>query len=289
MHPLIVRPTAPRDAVVALGREPYRAAAEAMTIRRAAAGDAGEVAALLGESFRPQDLDLTIYGCAGIVAYLQMEFALPRAYARSMYLVAAIAGRIAGYIEMRKRESGPLLNYIATGRAWRGAGIARTLLEAALREAHPPAGAEFTLDVFEHNRPALEWYRRRGFRSLGRTAFWRVPANPAGGAASAVRILDLPQADAAHRAFGFSSFRLAHGGRTFTVGRLGERWFRVTEGEVLGRAEALGALASIDPRREILFCGAAEAIPADRREGCSPLLWSIHMGRSLPLVADTTC
>ena len=37
-----------------------------LTIRRAAPSDAVAIAALVRESFQPADLDLTIYGCAGI-------------------------------------------------------------------------------------------------------------------------------------------------------------------------------------------------------------------------------
>lgn len=251
-----------------------------MTIRLAAPEDADAVVALIRQSFRPQDLDLTIYGCAGISAYLHMEFALPRAFSASAYLVAVIEDRIAGFVEMRAGESGPYLNYIATSPAWRGAGVGREMLAAALREIDPPAGSEFTLDVFEHNQIALDWYRRSGFRSLERMAFWCVADGvlaqpPCGALAERVRILDLPQADATHRAFGFSSFRLADRGRAFTIGRLGERWFRVTEGELLRRPEVLHALQSLDPHREILFHGAGET--AD----LSPLLWSIRMGRQL--------
>jgi ribosomal protein S18 acetylase RimI-like enzyme len=244
-----------------------------MTIRPAEPGDAGEVVALVRQSFRPQDLDLTIYGCAGIAAYLEMEFALPRALSASAYLVAAIEGRIAGFADMRATDTGICLNYIATSPDWRGIGVGRELLAAALRAIDPPAGSLFTLEVFEHNQAALDWYRRSGFHRLGRMAFWRVADG--GAPAGHVRVVDLPQADVTHRAFGFSSFRLAHGGRTFTIGRLGERWFRVTEGELLRRPEALRALQSLDPRREILFHGAGETA------SLSSLLWSIRMGRQL--------
>ena len=276
----------PEDAVMALPfcaadparqpAEPRRGARPRMTIRPAAPGDAREVVALIRESFRPQDLALTIYGCAGIAAYLQMEFALPRSFSPSVYLLAVIEGGIAGFIEVRRGERGPHLNYIATRRACRGAGVGRALVDAALREADPPAGSQFTLDVFEHNQVAFDWYRRSGFRILERRAFWRVPAQPAASAAERdVRIPDLPQADAAHRVFGFSRFRLAHRGRAFMVGRLGARWFRLTEGDLLRCPGALGVLSSLDARREILFQGAGETA------GCFPLLWSIRMGRQL--------
>jgi ribosomal protein S18 acetylase RimI-like enzyme len=251
-----------------------------MTIRPAAPADADEIADLVRESFRPGDLGLTIYGCAGIAAYLRMEFALPRAFSASTYLVAAIEDRLAGFVELRAVDNGVCLNYIATSREWQRAGVARDLLAAALREADPVTGSELTLEVFEHNEAALGWYRRSGFRRQGRTAFWRVlPGN--GGAEGPVRITGLPQADVVHRVFGFSQFNLSHGGRTFAVGRLGESWFRVTDGGLLNYPEALCALRSLDSRREILLAGAEEAIPRAVREGCSPILWSIRMGRQL--------
>ena len=247
-----------------------------LTIRRATPSDAIAIAALVRESFRPADLDLTIYGCAGIAAYLAMQFALPPTFSPSAYLVAETANRIAGFVEMRARENGLCLNYIATSPACRGAGVARELLAVALRALQPPADAAFTLDVFEHNQIALDWYRRMGFRPIEHLAFWQFSPPSATNTAEQVRILDLPQADVTHGAFGFSSFHLVHDGRTFPIGRLGDRWFRITESELLRRTAALRALHSLDPHREFLFFGAGQ-----ETAGLSPLLRSIRMKRQL--------
>jgi GNAT superfamily N-acetyltransferase len=247
-------------------------------IRPAAPGDADEVVALVRQSFRPEDLGLTIYGCTGMPAYLRLEFARPRSVAASVYLVAAIDNRVAGFVELRRGERGPCLNYIVTNPCWRRAGVARGLLEAALWEADAPAGSELTLDVFEHNETARNWYQRAGFRCLQQMAFCRVVPGD-GPAEKRLRISGLPQADVTHRAFGFSSFAMTHGGRSFTIGRLAERWFRVNDGELLRYPETLRALQAVEPHRGFLFHGAEEAVAG--QEGCSSLLRSIRMGRIL--------
>jgi len=232
-------------------------------IRHAAPADAGDVVKLVHQSFRPEDLALTIYGCAGMPEYLRREFAVP--FSRSLYLVAEIDHAIAGFIELRE---GPSLNYIAIDKAHRSHGLGRQLLFTALREAE---GDRLTLDVFEHNTAALAWYRRLGFQPCGRTGLWRVPSTDS--AAAPLRISGMPQADIVHRAFGFSNFTLG----AFSVGRLGDRWFMVTDPGLLATPGALRALATLDPGREILFRGAVPPI------SCEPLLWSLRMTHSLPL------
>jgi ribosomal protein S18 acetylase RimI-like enzyme len=233
-----------------------------LTIRQAAPADADEVAALFRQSFRPEDLALTIYGCSGygcpgITEYLRLEFALPPELSASTYLVAEMENRLAGYVEMR----GLHLNYIVVDENCRGAGVG-----TALRASGPA-----TLDVFEHNRSARSWYERAGYRELRRTAFWRVTLPD--GRHEAVRITGWAQSEAAQRAFGFSQFDMAAGDRRYTIGRLGDRWFRVTDGELVSRPDALRGLLAADSRREILYVGAE--VP----EFGSPLLWSIRMGR----------
>ena len=260
----------------------------ALNIRPAVPPDADDVVALVRQSFRPADLDLTIYGCAGIAEYLRTQFALTPDVPSSTYLVATIEDCISGFVELRGTGRGLCLNYIVIHPDWRGAGVARELLATALRHRRPPAGSEFTLDVFEHNHAAMSWYSGMGFQRLGRKAFWRVelqgcapPEDPVG--EGPVRITGMSQANTTHDAFGFSSFMLSplQPARTFTVGRLGERWFRVTDEEFLRHSQAVRVLTAIDPRREILFHGAEEAIPTAIRERCTPLLWNIHMGRRL--------
>jgi GNAT superfamily N-acetyltransferase len=234
-------------------------------IRQALPSDAGEVVDLIRQSFRPEDLALTIYGCTGIVEYLRREFAAPR----NAYLVAEIEGRMGGFLEMRP---GPSLNYIAIDRAYRGKGIGRKLLFAALTGAE---GSRLTLDVFEHNAPALAWYQKLGFQNYGRMALWRVPAVDC--PLAPVYLSGLSQADAAHRAFGFSNFALSSGGRDFTIGRLGERWFMLTDYALFAHPAAMRALQTIDSSREILFRGKTPPIPA------KSLLWSLQLEHSLPL------
>jgi GNAT superfamily N-acetyltransferase len=234
-------------------------------IRQASPPDAGEVVDLVRQSFRPEDLALTIYGCSGIAEYLRREFAAPR----NAYLVAETEGRMDGFLEMRP---GPSLNYIAIDRAHRGKGIGRELLFSALAGA---AGSRLTLDVFEHNTPALAWYQKLGFQNYGRTAIWRVQAVDCPPAP--VYLSGLSQADTAHRVFGFSNFALSSGGRDFTIGRLGEHWFFITDRALLSDSGVLRALRTIDSSREILFRGEALPIPGE------PLLWSLRMEHSLPL------
>jgi ribosomal protein S18 acetylase RimI-like enzyme len=251
-----------------------------LEIQQAAPDDAENVVELLRRSFRPEDLGLTIYGCHGIEAYLRLEFAQPREFSTSTYLVARIAGQLAGFVEFRLLDGGPHVNYIAIDSAWQKIGIGSELLSAALKTRGTNSSPRLTLDVFEHNQTALNWYMAKGLRALRRTAFWTV-ALPPGEIESHWRVAGFALSEVTHSVLGFSSFNLIGPGRTFSVGRLARRWFRITEREFLHCRPALVALHCIEPGREVLFVGEEEAIPPDLRTYCSPILWSLQM--ELPL------
>ncbi len=52
------------------------------------------------------------------------------------------------------------------GHRWRGRGVGRALLEAAIAWAHSRGATKVVLEVFTHNAPAIALYRRCGFREV---------------------------------------------------------------------------------------------------------------------------
>ena len=257
-----------------------------LSIRRAIPGDAAQVVALVRGSFRPQDLGLTIYGCSGVASYLDAEFATPREVARGSHLVSVAEGRIVGYIEMRRSQGELWLNYIATDPGWRRRGIGGALIRDGLAACGEAPGTKWVLDVFDHNAQARRWYEAMGFRTVMRLGFWRIEnrATPFPGV-SAV-IVGLPQADAAHERFGFSRFTVAGRERSFKVGRLGERWLRISDPEILRAPGALSALRRVEPSRELLLCCPESCFEPGAGPGCERLLTSVRYESQVPSYAD---
>ena len=67
---------------------------------------------------------------------------------------------------------------VAVAPAYRGQGIAQSLLEAALDEVQQRGGVWATLQVKEENRAARRLYERLGFEAIGATAHLCLPEPP---------------------------------------------------------------------------------------------------------------
>jgi ribosomal-protein-alanine acetyltransferase len=101
-------------------------------------------------------------------AYPESLFRLYAADRRTLFLVACAAGRIVGYIIARVDRWGAELVSIAVGPAWRNQGVGRALLTAAIRRVLRRKAKSIRLMVHVNNIRAAEFYRRYGFRSIGR-------------------------------------------------------------------------------------------------------------------------
>jgi len=178
--------------------------------------------------------------------------------------VARSQGRVVGVVEFRLLPRALFLNYIAVGRAARTAGLGRRLLLAATRACARPSQAEMALDVLEHNRIARTWYERIGFASRTSTEWWvlpsreSVPVSPPG-----PLLRQAAAAAASQRVFGFSQFVLDLGDREATIGRMGSRWFRITDAGAL-TVDLLSLLHELDPDRNVLaLLPSGSAAPAN--------------------------
>jgi len=107
------------------------------------------------------------------------------------------------------------------------------------------------LDVFDHNIVAKNWYKRLGFQHEFSTDWWDVPVVVSNDCVFAV-VSEYPHARLSQHEFGFSQFKLMTAKGKYTVGRMGEDWFRLTRPEALVDPAVSAALSRLDPRRRIL-------------------------------------
>jgi len=123
------------------------------------------------------------------------------------------------------------------------------LLAAALRMSDVGVG-QISLDVFDDNAQALKWYGRLGFQIRQTSELIEImpPMTPSEWRAY---LSDLPQADLCQERFGFSRFNLVTVQRTWSIGRIGDGWFRLDDAAALGDASVFAALRALDPRRRI--------------------------------------
>ena len=96
-----------------------------------------------------------------------------------IHFVAEVDGKIVASAEIRKRKGhqkhvGVL--GIAVKSGYRRLGIATKLIEALLEEAKKHGLKVIILDVYEKNLPALNLYKRMGFKEVGRipkAIYWK--------------------------------------------------------------------------------------------------------------------
>jgi ribosomal protein S18 acetylase RimI-like enzyme len=86
--------------------------------------------------------------------------------------------RVVGNVSLRRASGGGgfLIGNVAVHPDWRGRGIARVLMEAALKEISEREGRWVGLDVRVDNQVARHLYERLGFQDVGRTSYMLRPA-----------------------------------------------------------------------------------------------------------------
>jgi [ribosomal protein S18]-alanine N-acetyltransferase len=101
-------------------------------------------------------------------AYPESLFRLYAADRRSMFLVAETPDGAVGYIIIRVDRWGAEIVSFAVHPSARKRGIGRTLLLAGMRHMAKENARSIRLMVHVNNVSAASFYRRQGFRSIGR-------------------------------------------------------------------------------------------------------------------------
>jgi len=239
-------------------------------IRLASCIDAPKIVSLVRKSFNSRILNAMIYGCAGITQYLKSQISIPSGLSDTVYVVAESGGVIVGCVELRLLGDTIFLNYICTSRKMRNKGLGKKLLKKAVLIVKCRNHRRMALDVFADNHVAKQWYSKLGFARNYTTGWYSFPVvyKKTG---LVGKVSGFPQADLCHARFGFSQFSVHASKNSYSVGRLGNDWFRVTQKEILQDAEAVNTLAKLDARRKILG------------------LFCVSKGQTLPRGADVLC
>jgi ribosomal-protein-alanine acetyltransferase len=103
-------------------------------------------------------------------AYPESLFRLYAADPRSLFLIARSSAGLVGYIIARIDRWGAEIVSLAVLPASRNRGVGRRLMAAAIRRALRHEAKSIRLMVRHNNLSAAAFYRRQGFRAVGRVA-----------------------------------------------------------------------------------------------------------------------
>ena len=256
-----------------------------MEIRPAREADAEQIVKLIQQSFDTKILNSMIYGCHGIDSYLRQCFSIPESLADTVYMVAEDEDRIAGYIELRLIDKSVFLNYICTHANIRHKGLGRELLLKAIYVIGPSSYDRMSLDVFHNNLVAKSWYEKLGFTNEYVTIWWSIPLAVRGYGLPG-KISGIAHANACQREFGFSQFSINTTMASYSVGKLGNDWFRISQEVLLNDDQALATLYQLAPDRKILGLFRENAT-VNFLEDWKPFCRSVRMTTNLePLLAN---
>lgn len=219
---------------------------------------------------KDQAVDLTIYGSQHIAKWIAAHLRLGERVSEREYTVALERERVVGCAELAPRRDSLFLSYISVLPSYQNRGVGSRLLGAAIRRARVVRPDEIQLDVSASNAAAEKWYVRLGFMIRSTNVLCEasglLPQPRLAG-----QVFGAPAAEAAHTVYGFSELEIeTEAGRT-RVGRLGERWWRLT-GEprdtlnAMADSDLLATIRALDPRRGLLIGLPVEQSPPGSTE-----------------------
>jgi GNAT superfamily N-acetyltransferase len=222
--------------------------------------DAARIARLFAGGFRPEVTQLLVHGCHGAAEHIRMQLASAVLCVESAYFVARTSRGIMGAAELRRRTDGLFLNYIGVDPDYRGQRVGTALLSGALKLIGSVSG-KIGLDVLHENTGAIGWYSRLGFSITASAEFIEIAPPDVTGDEFAY-VSGLPQADLCHARFGFSTFHVTTGAGGFSVGRIGDAWFRLTDPAALASPAVFKTLSFLDPSRRVFAVVPASSAPS---------------------------
>lgn len=223
--------------------------------------DAHYIPRLIESGIKKDILCLTIYHAKGYEEYLKTLLSIPEENRRIKFYGAFVDGHLAGYSEWRIVEDGLFLNNIFVFPEYQGMGIGKLLLVNHGKNLLDISGNSImSLDVFEHNTEALNWYKRLGFVRK-HTTYWYTGEQPSfANDNNAIRcyIENYPSAEAEHKTYNFSMLTCSTKEGVYQIGRLNDQFYRLQNMNALNDDDLLHCLYQSDPNRKLLLLTSEE-------------------------------
>ena len=233
-----------------------------LNIRIAKPEDATAITIVMRDGFNEKYLAVLIYGCTGITRYEKCLIKMWEGISDITYVVAEVKGKIVGCVAFTYVGNSVLLNCLSVASGYRNKGLAGKLIKEVLRIASVGNADRILLDVFEYNDIVYRWYNRLGFETEYRNCWWVIDVPVVDGCFPGM-VHGYPQSEACQKAYGFSQFTVHTATGTYTVGRLGHRWFRVSSCDALTDKMLHVTLRKMDSTRRYLAILKEGALSAD--------------------------
>ncbi|MGG3468167.1 GNAT family N-acetyltransferase [Neobacillus pocheonensis] len=212
---------------------------------------------ILIESGMNKDIySLTIFSAKGYGEYIKNLLTIPEENRRVKMYGAFVDDHMAGYTEWRIFENNLFLNNIYVFPEYQGMGIGKSLLVTHGYKLLDKYGKSMmSLDVFENNSEAVNWYEKIGFVKKDST-YWYVKEQlplTSGIDTYESYIENYPNAEAEQKAYDFSMFTCTTRKGVYQIGRIKNQFYRLTNPKFLQDLDLLQFLYQIDPKRKLLL------------------------------------
>ncbi len=249
-------------------------------IRPALPDDSTTIAAVVRAASSPFMRETTVLGGLGLDRFLRDQMTAESA---NRFLVAEVEGHVVGMSAWRYEGEYLFLNHLFVHPSAQGRRVG-TLLWARGMAVMARAGIHrLSVDVYEDNVRAEAWYRSLALEPVATRLLMAVPLTEVRDERSEWTSTYLGEADEAYGRYGFSQFTLTTQRAAYTIGRLGQSYFRCTAA-LMEDAVALAALHRLDPHRRVLCIDGSEWWQKASERGATPLGRTIRLRAPLEQV-----
>lgn len=252
------------------------------TIRLAQPDDSETIVKILRDGLGDKLSNYTIYCSHGMPAFIRAQIK-SHDLGGTKYFVSEEDGQIVGFAEFRLLAKEIFLNNIYVTPLGRGSGSGKALLSAGLVLAQERGLIRIGLDVFSDNSKALTWYEKLGFE-LASESVWLEMEIKADSNKQHFKILNLPFANCLYRNYGFASLEIETSTGEYSVGLLGENFFRVSEAKFFEDKDALACLTTFDSSRKLLYIGNMLHFPTVNPNSYTKVATSFRLSASVVTV-----
>lgn len=222
------------------------------TIRKAVADDARRIVELVKAAFENYNLDMMIYGCPGILKYVENSLILQSQISDSVTYVAERNGLIVAVAQFKRVPSTNTLylNYICTDNNFQGVGLGKNVLKCSIMSEQNDYDY-VALDVFESNEIAKSWYLNLGFMQNEKKSWFVTETKPLENVEAVIS--GFPQSAVSQREYGFSQISIDTSLGSYSVGLLGEKYYRASDKKMMNDKNAIAALHEFDSNRSLIL------------------------------------
>ena len=233
-----------------------------LIFERARAGDGGRVAKLMASVETPSLLKFTIWSSPQASTYIEDLIAGECPEIAAEFHILRRDGEIAVALYLRLVDGAIFVDNVYADEAARKQQLTNLLIYSGLidySQRHPSDTAAF--DAFEFDRTIRAWHRYLGGKEHSRRTWWHLPLPPGSEEYTAdSEVIGFKEAEGRHQRWGFSQFQVVTSQGRYSVGRLPESYFRLTEPAGATDLSLCRTLAKLDPSRTLFVIGPAEGI-----------------------------